>query len=87
MSNLRHSRRKIFSSIIVIASITLVAACNEQQNSRQVCIPVGCVPAARRLYAGVCFPVCVCVCLLQGGGIPACTEAEPPHCEHNDRHV
>ena len=28
----------------------------------QECIPVGCVPAARRPYAGVCFP--------GGGGVP-----------------
>ena len=28
---------------------------------KQECIPVGCVPAARRPYAGVCFP---------GGGVP-----------------
>ena len=91
----------------------------------QECIPVRCVPAARRPYAGVCFPgrgcllrggVCsggVCSggvsalggggCLLHGGaglggrgwsggvwswggGIPACTEADP-HCEQNDRQV
>ena len=25
-------------------------------HTRQECIPVGCVPAARRPYAGVCFP-------------------------------
>ena len=81
-----------------------------QKYLKQECIPVGCVPAARRLYAGVCFPgggVCsrggVCLggsaprgrgCLLpggicsggpapggvcsRGGGIPACTEADPP---------
>ena len=50
---------------------------------RQECIPVGCVPAARRPYAGVCFPgggVCSRGgCLLPGvggmgllrGGVPA----------------
>ena len=31
------------------------------KNNKQECIPVGCVPAARRPYAGVCFP---------GGGLP-----------------
>ena len=82
--------------------------------TKQECIPVGCVPAARRPYAGVCFRGGVwsggCLlwggvsapggsalggCLLQGGclvqgglllggllpgeggGIPACTEADP----------
>ena len=47
---------------------------------KQECIPVGCVPAARRQYAGVCFPggvsawpggvVCLAwggVCLVWGG--------------------
>ena len=29
---------------------------------KQECIPVGCVPAARRPYPGVCFP---------GGGSPS----------------
>ena len=80
---------------------------------QQECIPVGCVPAARRPYAGVCYrgggeggllPGWGCLlpgeALLWGGsaprgvsapggrgggggvcsrgGIPACTEAEPP---------
>ena len=82
---------------------------------RQECIPVGCVPAARRPYAGVCFwgglpgpggVVCLVpggsgmpglggvVCLVGGGclpwgGIPACTEAEPPLPVNrmNDRHL
>ena len=75
-----------------------------QRNFKQECIPVGCIPATCRPYAGVCFPggsglggVCsqgvsgqgggVCSwggvwsevgCLLLGGGIPACTEADPP---------
>ena len=35
------------------------------KNDRQECIPVGCVPAARRSYAGVCFPGGVC----SGGGV------------------
>ena len=108
----------------------------------QECIPVGCVPAAHRPYAGVwsgggvsgpggvcsrggvsgpggcllpggCLvwgvsaPGGVClggvyalggvclgvstpvgggVCSRGGGGIPACTEADPP-CEQNDRQV
>ena len=26
-----------------------------QKEAQQECIPVGCVPAARRPYAGVCF--------------------------------
>ena len=39
---------------------------------KQECIPVGCVPAVRRPYAGVCFPGGVCStgeggCLLPGG--------------------
>ena len=34
--------------------------------SIQECIPVGCVPAARRPYAGVCFPGGG-VCLVWGG--------------------
>ena len=72
-------------------------------SKRQECIPVGCVPAARRPYAGVCFQEGGCllregvcsggvsapggwgVCLLPGG-IPACTEAEPPR-EQNDKQV
>ena len=29
---------------------------NLPMNSKQECIPVGCVSAARRPYAGVCFP-------------------------------
>ena len=33
----------------------------------QECIPVGCVPAARRPYAGVCFPG---GCAWSGGGVP-----------------
>ena len=33
---------------------------------KQECIPVGCVPAARRPYAGVCFPG---GCLVWGGGV------------------
>ena len=36
---------------------------------QQVCIPVGCVPAASRPYAGVCFPGGGC--LLPGGGVSA----------------
>ena len=63
---------------------------------KQECIPVGCVPAAHRPYAGVCFWGCVVpggVCSGGwsrgmsapggvwsgggGGGIPACTEADP----------
>ena len=32
---------------------------------KQECIPVGCVPAARRPYSGVCFPGGVC--LVRGG--------------------
>ena len=56
---------------------------------KQECIPVGCVPVARRPYAGVCFPGGVC--LVPGGsawsggsGIPACTEADtlPPVDRH-----
>ena len=46
---------------------------------KQECIPVGCVPAAHRPYAGVCFPggvsdlggVCLVwegVCMVPGGG-------------------
>ena len=84
--------------------------------SQQECIPVGCVPAAHRPYAGVCFlgGFCSGGCLLWGvsalggvcsqgvsalggicsegclfpegsapggeggGGIPACTEPDPP---------
>ena len=49
---------------------------------QQVCIPVGCVPAAHLPYAFVCFPGGVClvrggvclvpggVCLVRGGGSP-----------------
>ena len=33
--------------------------------AKQECIPVGCVPAARRPYAGVCFPG---GCLVREGG-------------------
>ena len=37
---------------------------------QQECIPVGCVPAARRPYAGVCFPGGSALggCLVRGGG-------------------
>ena len=72
-------------------------------SDKQECIPVGCVPAARRPYAGVCFPgggvcsggsgpggVCSggCVCSRgAGGGIPACSEADPPPLEQNDKQV
>ena len=35
--------------------------------SKQECIPVGCVPAARRPYAGVCFPGEGGGCLLRWG--------------------
>ena len=46
--------------------------------TKQECIPVGCVPAARWPYAGVCFPggvwsgegVVLGVCVVQGGGGP-----------------
>ena len=49
----------------------------------QECIPVGCVPAAYWPYAGVCFSGSVCsrvgwVSAPGGGGIPACTDADPP---------
>ena len=59
---------------------------NSNQSENKNGIPVGCVPAARRPYAGVCFPGGGLpgpggVCLIRGGyGIPACTEADtlPP---------
>ena len=35
----------------------------QKQRIEQECIPVGCVPADRRPYAGVCFP--------GGGGPPS----------------
>ena len=38
-----------------------------QFQKKQECIPVGCVPAARRPYAGVCFPGGVLH--LGGGGV------------------
>ena len=57
----------------------------QQYSSEQECIPVGCVPAARRPYAGVCLSGGVSawsgglvlgglpgpggVCLVQGGGL------------------
>ena len=69
--------------------------------SKQECIPVGCVLAARRPYAGICFPggwggllpggvsAPGGWCLLPGGllrgGIPACTEADPPVNRMTDR--
>ena len=82
------------------------------RENEQECIPVGCVPAARRPYARVCFPgggpgpggvpgpggsapgrgwgvggLVRGVCSW-GGGIPACTEAEPPPSrEQNDKQV
>ena len=58
--------------------------------NKQECIPVGCVPAAHWPYAGVCFPGGGCLLLgvsARGGGIPACTEADTPPCEQNDRQV
>ena len=100
-----------------------VPTASECKQFKQECIPVGCVPAAHRPYARVCFPggggvcsrgvsapgegvlsgleggllqggsargvvsgltgVCPRVGLLWGGGIPACTEADPP-CEQNE---
>ena len=52
----------------------------------QECIPVGCVPAAHRPYAGGGGGASFRGCLLRGGGAsfpggggtPACTEADPP---------
>ena len=38
-----------------------------EKKSQQECVPVGCVPAARRLYGGVCFGG---VCLVPGGCLP-----------------
>ena len=40
------------------------------QNLEQVCIPVGCVPAAHWPYAAVCFPGWGCL-PGPGGGLPA----------------
>ena len=37
-------------------------------HTQQECIPVGCVPAARRPYAGVCFPGGWCLVRGVGGG-------------------
>ena len=37
------------------------AASHCKMTKEQECIPVGCVPAARRPYAGVCFPEGVCL--------------------------
>ena len=48
----------------------MVNLCREKpgkNNTEQECIPVGCVPAVRRPYAGVCFPG---GCLVQGGSAP-----------------
>ena len=53
---------------------------------KQECIPVGCVPAARRPYSGVCFGGGWGVSAWsRGGGIPACTEADPPVNRMTDR--
>ena len=41
--------------------------------------------AARRPYAGVCFPGGGVSA--PGGGIPACTEADPHPCEQNEKQV
>ena len=38
------------------------------RSGKPECIPVGCVPAARRPYAEVCFPGGGC--LIRGGGLP-----------------
>ena len=47
--------------------------------SKQECIPVGCVLAARRPYAGICFPGGGGGSAPGGGGgIPACIEADHP---------
>ena len=52
---------------------TIIEFCFVYLQIQQECIPVGCVPAARRPYAGVCFPGggwgC-CVCLVPGGCLP-----------------
>ena len=43
-----------------------------QYYNGQECIPVGCVPAARRPYAGVCFRGGVCLGGLPGPGVGVC---------------
>ena len=53
-----------------------------QPNGKQECIPVGCVPAARRPYAGVCFPGGGVWSrgegLVPGGGYPSMHWGRPP---------
>ena len=53
-----------------------VPIASECKQFKQECIPVGCVPAARRPYAGVCFPggggvsaLGGCLLLVGGGGV------------------
>ena len=41
----------------------------EPEKRKQVCIPVGCVPAAHRPYSGVCLPRGG-VCLVRGRDLP-----------------
>ena len=65
---------------------------------KQECIPVGCVPPASWPYLPACSApeggawswggACSGEggCLVLGGGIPACTEADP-HCEQNSWHT
>ena len=59
----------------------------------QDCIPVGCIPPAGWPYLPVCSAPGGCLpglggaFLVRGGGIPACTEADPPPCEQNHRRL
>ena len=62
----------------------LVNVCAQDQQTclKQECIPVGCVPAARRPYAGVCFPggsAWFGGCLPGLGGLPGPGGCLPGH--------
>ena len=56
-----------------LSMFSFTQKCKVFSFTQQECIPVGCVPAARRPYAGVCFPGGG-VCLVQGGCLPGLGE-------------
>ena len=82
------------SSIVVL--LMFLRETKRERIPEQECIPVGCVLSAA---VAMCIPECIGqgVCASQhalgrgvsagGGCIPACTGADMPPCEQNDRQV